>query len=218
MNDRPPLPNEPEQRFEEIEQRLRAFKPRAPRLDLAAIEQAVSDHADLVILPQRHTRRPGPWMSVIAGSWACGAVAGALTMFVILSSGVSRGTTGDNNPVPRTARKSHTTPASPGTVEASPKAVLARDFDEGERAQSLVFAAMLDSRDSSFGNERYVLRAGSYLRGFSPRREHGAVPKFDLSQGTTLETTSPSIPRPQPLTTRQTLLRELLNNDQHSIL
>ncbi len=218
MNDNPLLPDDPDQSIEAIERHLRAFKPRTPRLDLAAIEQAACAHARSVVLPQRHTRRPGRWMSVIAGSWVCGAVAGALAMFVILNSGVSRGTTGNDNSTAQTTQKPHATPAIPGTAEPAPKAALARSHDESHHTQGLVFAAVLDARGTPFGDEQQILCAGSYLRGFSPQREHRDVPNFDLSQDTNMDATSPSEPRRQPLTTRKTLLRELLNNDHDSIL
>ena len=77
------------QQLAEIEQQLKRARPRPPELDVAAIMRAAHPIEPSVVLPrqsveQRDARSNG-WIAMIAVSWACGAIAGGLVTFLLLS-------------------------------------------------------------------------------------------------------------------------------------
>lgn len=75
-------------RLGDIEQRLKAARPRPAELDAGAILRSARAAGQPARLPepstQRHRIRTYGWMVTVACSWACGATAGALLTFVLL--------------------------------------------------------------------------------------------------------------------------------------
>ena len=70
-------------RLNRTEGRLKQFKPRMPKLDIAAIEQLVSDLTTTVpltasVLQGGSKRSVSNWIGPLAASWICGALVGAL--------------------------------------------------------------------------------------------------------------------------------------------
>jgi len=75
----------------ETEQRLRQFKPRMPKLDIAAIEQSASDintntPLTVTVLQGGKYRSVSHLAGPVAASWICGVVVGALCVFYAMPS------------------------------------------------------------------------------------------------------------------------------------
>ena len=83
----PPADGAESHRLEEIEQRLQTARPRPPELDLDTIMRAAHEVDLPVQLAERdrHGHRSYRWVSTVAGSWACGAMVGALVTLAVLS-------------------------------------------------------------------------------------------------------------------------------------
>ena len=106
-------------RLDEIERRLKAVRPRPPRLDVAALERRARDTlADsgkekptprVGLSQSRGYARPlARRVALVAGSAACGAVAGALVMFLFMSR--TGAETDGMSETARTERQSTTSP------------------------------------------------------------------------------------------------------------
>lgn len=89
------LPNQPQRPdrvsrdghdMDRIEQRLKSFQPRAPRLNLKheILKQVGASDGNVVLRASLPTSVRSPSFGTIAGSWICGAVAGAAVMFCFL--------------------------------------------------------------------------------------------------------------------------------------
>jgi len=76
-------------RLADVERRLKAARPRPAELDTEAILLAARSPGQPAALPEpsAERRRMGTcgWIVTVAGSWACGAIAGALATFILLS-------------------------------------------------------------------------------------------------------------------------------------
>ncbi|MFZ5830085.1 MAG: hypothetical protein ACOY3P_08355 [Planctomycetota bacterium] len=100
----------PTERLAEIERQLKTVRPRPPRLDVRALEELVDTTVPAQLAPSPGTpqksdphrratrRRPYRRVAALAASWTCGAIVGALVMFLAMSrldSGRSRHDSGD---------------------------------------------------------------------------------------------------------------------------
>jgi hypothetical protein len=86
---------ETQEQLDEFERRLKAARPQPAHLDMAVLQRlAASSPADPAVerpadqrsrAASRRQRRMRSRVLVIAGSWACGAAAGALVMFALMN-------------------------------------------------------------------------------------------------------------------------------------
>ena len=216
-------------RLEEIEQRLQTARPRPPELDIDAIMRTAHEVAPPVQLAEhasnRHRHRSFRWVSTVAGSWACGAIVGALVTLAVLSW----------------SQPSEDPKDSIATTMPERPKVIARDVDirveqEIERphpvwtrpplwshSDLLVSATLLDSQGRgglAYGSSLPTLRAGVFTRGRTAsgswRFRNADVMRQVGNDTSHSESTSDS--EPEPTTTRELLLEELLGTDPDSIL
>ncbi|MBC8868867.1 MAG: hypothetical protein H8E44_05590 [Planctomycetes bacterium] len=227
------------QRLADVEQRLKAARPRPAELDIEAIVRTAHAADQTVALREPPVERRGirsyRWTIAIAGSWACGAIAGALVTFILLSRVVP--------PERPTDRSTAMDEELPRVVE--PREKNAPDDDSEQRprddsprknvppwspSDSLVAVMLLDTVGhgvAPYGDEWPTLRAGALARGqgasgasrfrhgtnaAQPNRTHTPDPGSDIRQDMT--------PRaaPAPSITQEQLLRELLGTRPDSVL
>jgi len=227
------------QRLAEIEQRLKAAQPRPAGLDIEAIVRAVRTVDEPVMLPEPPVERGGirayGWTIAIAGSWACGAIAGALVTFLLLSRGApsekaSDGMTAANDGMSKVVESSEKK-ATEDESERPP-----RDDAPQENAprwspsDSLVAVMLLDpygGGGAPYGDGGPTLRAGDFARSQegpgSSRLWHrtSSVPQdgeyTPYPGGDGVEGMAPGSAPASPIT-QEELLKELLGTRPDSVL
>lgn len=232
MNEDHWLPSEPEDmkgndageregRLGEVERRLKMLQPCPVRFDIAALEDAASSgDAHIAHTRQRAGGRRG-WVGIAAGSWACGAMAGALVTFVILG----HSTTGEVPPAKATVLPAE----SSERVAESDHPDAAEPLEQGEPLEQIeswnesdfsISALLLDSRQGGFGDSRRVLRVGSHLPAFR-EMELACVhePRPVMRRNTDVESPRPREQVAEPATpaTYDQLRHELLGNGPESL-
>lgn len=163
------------QRLAEIEQRLKAARPRPAELDIEAIVRSAHTEDQTVVLPEPPMERRGirayGWTIAIAGSWACGAIAGALVTFLLLSRGApsekaSDGMTAVNEEVSKVVQPSEE--ASDEESEQPARAESPRkNTPRWSPSDSLVAVMLLDPYGrgaAPYGDGVPTLRAGDFAR------------------------------------------------------
>jgi len=220
----------------EVEQRLKAARPRPAALDIEAIVRSADQ---TVMLPEPSVGRRGirsyGWTIAIAGSWACGAIAGALMTFLLLSRGAPSEKASDemtvvNEGVPKVV-ESHEKEPSDHDSEQPPR-------DESPRknaplwspSDSLVASMLFDTVGrgvAAYGDEWPTLRAGDFARsqdasGSSRVRHHTSTMPQDRAHtpdpgGDTRQDMTPDF-APTPSITQEQLLKELLGTRPASVL
>jgi hypothetical protein len=226
-------------RLTEIEQRLKAARPRPAELNIEAIVRAALTADEPVMLPEPSVERRGTrsygWIIAIGGSWACGAIAGALVTFILLSRGAPMeesldGMTAVDEEMTKVVQPSEEE-APDGDAERPP-----RDDTPWENvppwspSDSLVTVMLLDPHGrgvASYGDGWPILRAGDFTRSQdafgSSRIGHraGTVPQGRPHTpdpgGDALEGMAPG-PAPASPITQEELLQELLGKRPDSVL
>ncbi|MHC4398141.1 MAG: hypothetical protein ACYTG0_00505 [Planctomycetota bacterium] len=228
------------ERLDEIERRLKAARPRPPRVDLAALEQlaqetmvdpSVERPAAAVVdrRPPTRGRRAYRRMAVIAGSWTCGAVVGALVTFV-LTGRTAPGTDSTSE----TARLEKPTPAA-HDLSTAPDAERKVDRRDGPPpakkvvvpdVDAAILAMILDqfeSADSAYSPEGSMLWAGMHLArnsvdpGPAGRTTNGAREPGGDDARWRSEAPGP-YPEAGPAITRERLLNDLLRETPGLVL
>ncbi len=231
---------EQSERLNEIERRLKKVRPRPVSFDATQLERLAreaSAHPAVERRPaatpfhrSRWHRRPFRRMAVVAGSWACGALIGALAMFVLMN-GTRPGShsphpahTVTEGPMQATARSNGVPVPEKKSADRQPP-VEQRPLREAEAfdENTVVFAMIVDrlgNGPSSYPREGLMLRAGMHLGRKTlattadapqPTRESTAAsvsnePPGDSGASMRLEPDSVS----RSTSTRQRLLDELL--------
>ncbi len=227
------------QRQAETEQRLKAARPRPAELDIEAIVRSARAVDQPVVLPESPAERRGTrsygWSVAVAGSWACGAIVGALVTFVLLSRATppqnpSDGVTTLNEELPKVA--------GPGGEDASDDEVERPPRDDSPprnvptcpASDSFASVALLDPYGcgaARYGEERPILRAGDFARNPVASRSSRNRQRTSAVQQGWAHTTEPGsdagqdmTPRaaPAPSITQEQLLRELLGARPDSVL
>ena len=227
------------QRLAKIAQRLKCARPRPPELDVEAIMRAADTVDQSVVLPQRSTdqrdRRSYGWIGTIAGAWACGAIAGALLTFILLSQSASPEsstdeTTAQNEPLPKVTEPGredapdgdvqqarsddsppkHESPWTPAESEISvalldPYIYWTAPYGDGQ--PTLRAGAMVRSRAAS-GGSRFSYSTDTFPQDLADTSETGGDVPYDVAPGSD----------PDPPITREQLLQELLGTRPDSVL
>ena len=243
-----PEPPQASEWLDEIERRLKAARPRPPQLDVAALERlageavvdtAVERPAAAAIrrrLPGRG-RRPDRHMAAVAGSWACGAVVGALVTFILMGH-TAPGTDSTNEttrlekeaPTPAT-HDQNTVPDAGQKPDADQKMDRRDGPPPVEKVEALdvddpVLAMILDrieGADSAYWPEGPTLRAGMHLvqNAVDPspvgRMTDAATKPRGVAERWRGEASKP-YPDPGPAVTRKRLLHDLRSETPGFIL
>lgn len=223
------------QRLTEIEQRLKAARPRPAELDIDAIVHS----ADTVVtLPGTSVRQPttrrNSWIAVVIGSWACGAIAGALVTFLLLSRGApseraSDGMTIVNEGLQKVVESSERE-STHDESEQPPRDDAPRENAPPWSSSDSFFAVMLlepyGRGVAPYGDGEPTLRAGDFARSQdgpgSSRQWHrtSVVPQGGEYTpdpgGDVVEDLAPSSAPASSIT--QELLKELLGTRPDSVL
>lgn len=235
-------------RLSQIEERLRKARPRAPRLDVEALERAALlgpaqlaiDRTSKAATLRRRLRRGRPLyprMAVIACSWACGVVVGAAAAFIALHQaapphGPADQTTaqiGGRPPGPNQQDPGHASDAEtergarplPATCPETPKAIAE------DAAVLAMIADPFGSSDWAYGWEEPTYHAGMHLRQYLGHSRESTQPGLAAAGGyqPEIERRRAEVPgsvapdaNPQPEITRKRLLKELLNETPTSFL
>ena len=215
-------PETPEvrERLDAIERRLKAARPRPPRLDMVALERRAAERPVPAAIDRGgRSRRFYRRVAVVAASWACGAIAGALVMYVAMS----RSTPGADSTT-ATARVEKETPApstrgpiaAPGG-EGETEAEAERHDDpipveapESLKADDALLAMIIEqwaAADSGLGAERPAFRAGMHLVPIAVEPGRTDRPPRAVRQRTVTPELDPGPHRP---ITRDRLLDDLL--------
>lgn len=233
-------------RLARIEERLKKARPRPPNLDAAALERAaLSTEAEPVA--QRNTqaatlrklrwgRRRYRRMAAVAGSWACGALVGAMVTFFAMSRAEPGRDATNQTAVQTEGRPSMIRPEPVDAPKQQPQrgASPAQAPPPG-RPQRLAgddaFLALLadpfESGDSAYGLDGPTLHAGMYLRqrpdpSWIVRQPVPSATSANTPDGEPRRTEPPGSPKhdrtPQPEITRERLLQELLDERPGSLL
>ena len=227
------------QRLADIEQRLKAARPRPAELDIETIVRTAQVVDQSVALREPPVERRGirsyRWTIAIAGSWACGAIAGALVTFFLLNRVAppdrpTDSTAAMDEKLPKTVEQ-EVGIASEDDTKRSPRDDSPRqNVPPWSPSDSLVAVMLLDTVGQGvapYGAEWPTLRAGALACGQrasgDSRFRHGADgapsgrthtpdPDSDARQDMT--------PRaaPVPSITQEQLLRELLGTRPDSVL
>ncbi len=210
-------PETPEvsQQRDEIERRLKATRPRPTRLDALALEQLAGEPiVDTPICP-----RPYGHITAIAGSWACGAVVGALVMFVLLNASEP-----ETDSPQESVRIEKEPPVPPTPPEQNAASIVEEDPSPPEQfdplgIDSAILAMTLDrfgSADSPYLSEGPTLRAGMYRIRDTEDRTANAMREVRTERPPRrYETPRPD---PEPPVTRQRLMRDLLGESPEFVL
>ncbi len=162
------------QRLAKIEQRLKYAQPRPPELDVEAIMRAAQQS---VVLPQRpvgqRDRRSYGRIATIAGAWACGAIAGALLTFILLSQSASPETSTDETTAQNEQPPKVTEPGREDAPDGDVQQARSDDLPPKHEppwtpAESEISVALLDPYihwTAPYGDGRPTLRAGAMARG-----------------------------------------------------
>lgn len=210
-------PNRPDSlQPEEVQRRLRQWRPRDPQLDLDAILEAARTPAQAVVPAGGAERHGGRLAGMIAASWVCGAVAGALVMFIALGE-----TASENRPLDSAAKVAPVAKESTER-EATPTQVATDDVPEASEqlAASLRMSAFLSELARMPGDmPRSTLRAGTHLSPFASL-QLGDMERHSLEiPGTSHnERDAAGSTRLQPPPTRDQLLRDFLEHEHDSVL
>lgn len=230
---------EQSERLNEIERRLKKARPSPVSFDATLLERLAREAsvhpaferrpAATPVTRSRWRRRPFRRMAVVAGSWACGALVGALAMFVLMD-GTRPGTRSPHPAQTATERPMQATASSDGVPvpeKESPDRqppVEQRPVRQAEPydVNAAVLAMIVDrlgNGPSSYPREGLMLRAGMHLGRKTrdtvdapqPTRESTAArvsnePPGDSGVSMRLEPDSV----PHSPSTRQRLLDELL--------
>jgi hypothetical protein len=237
-------PESPEawERLDGIERRLKAARPRPPRLDVAALERlarqpvadpAVQGPAAGVVFPRPPTRRRPLYrrIAAVAGSWACGAAVGALVT-VILMTRTAPGT--DSTSETSRIERQTPTPAI-DDQNAAPRADHKADRRDGPAPAEKVEARDVDAvlamilngpADSARWPEGRPLRAGMHLihsagepSSADPATDAAGSPRGDHEGWRSEALKGPKpYPAPAPAITRERLLREVLSETPGVVL
>jgi hypothetical protein len=246
MNEEHPSPDdrmrepEPADQAEEqlagIERHLRRARPRPPRLDAALVEQLAGTAADEAATRPRVALRSGRGrgVAVLAGTWTCGAVAGALAMFLVI------GGEGPRRERPTQTVQHETQAHAPEAVDEHAAPVADREIEpagEPERTERPARPSspgrVADRNGAAwamgfepFGGGRsprwpddFTLRAGMHLGHLAAEAAMASPLRADTSPRRGGEQTPapaagpltlPDDPIPHAATTRERLLEELL--------
>ncbi len=247
-NDPPYEPDSPESsaRLDEVERRLKQARPRPPKLDIAALvrlaQQAAADTpvetpGAAVIrrrsrqLSTRRSRR----VAALVGSWACGAMVGALATFALIghtapaTDAIDETARHDQEGPTSVAREKSTIPEPGQRVEPPARPMIERKPDPPE-FESAVLAMILDpfgGRGSAYWADGPTLRAGMHLRRharepleLSDRATDTAGPPRAAVQPRRAEKQGSPRPDRDPPSppTRERLMRELLSKPSELLL
>jgi hypothetical protein len=233
-------PDAPEarERLDEIERRLKAARPRPPRLDVAALQRLARQAAvdtpvespTAVAIRRRPPgggRRPYRRIAIISGSWACGAIAGALVMFILTSRAApSADATNDMArheaaPPASATRDRNTAPDADEKVDRrdGPPPVEKVETLDADAAALAMILDPFGSEDSACWPEGPALWAGMHLgqysgdwSKFAGRAADAAGKPREDDEGWRSEAPKgrKPYPDPAPSITRERLMRELL--------
>jgi hypothetical protein len=234
------LPNDPRreldsegnaQRIGRLEQSMKKAQPRPPRLDMKAIDHALEERERQPVTVARVVEVRSGWhfgpAGLIAASWACGAIAGALLTFFLLGRGTAQS--------PPLAEQSQEE-----AIKVEEKIDLGRVADHSLKptpstskenasftGSSLIAMNLVDpySRMPSLGDlDSPVLRVGMYTHrslAASLRREEGGLgdgwsrsrrPERELHRSRSLDTER------KPASTRDHIMQDLLGDVPGSVL
>lgn len=217
------------QRLEEIEQRLQTARPRPPELDLAAIMRTAHEVDLPVELADHSSNRRGHrsyrWVGTVAGSWACGAIVGALVTLAVLSWSQPSEDLQDSIATTTQELPQVTAPVVDTKVDEAleqPQPAVPRP-PSWSRSEWLVSATLSDPHGrngADYGTIWPPLQAGVFTRGRTASESwhfrNSSVMRQDWNDTSHSESTLDS--EPEPTTTRELLLEELLGVDPDSIL
>jgi len=214
-------PETPEvsERLDRIEQRLKATRPQPPRLDALVLERLASEPVVGVAARPIVSVR----MATIAGSWACGALVGALVMFLLLNPAVSK-----TDPTQEAVRieKEPPVPPPPIVEEEAPQTEEPPPPKQIDRVEmdSTVLALTLGRfgiADSPYLKEGPTLRAGMLRTGNAVGRAANATREVRPRESSLRVEASTDTNRaadPAPPTTRRQLMRDLLGKSPEFVL
>lgn len=230
----------------EIEQRLKRIRPRAAVVEVAAIEQAAfansAEPASRTAASVANCRRTGPrrrsfrFASALAGSWICGAVAGALGMFLLVEHSLPDSSVLDSpaqhaatspetewEPAPAAERELAEGPAIP-EIQGGPSIEAARPRVSTPHQETIVARIASPFGGSNFGGwlAGPPLRVGMHLTRYAgdageppPHAAGPTEPEADERQDreatTDAKTDAKSGFVPRTESTRERLLEELLD-------
>ena len=247
MNPKHPSPDDPGQPADagvdpldlaQVEQQLRRMRPRPPELDVEAILSAARAADPPLTLAEYPNPEQGVWayrrIGTLAASWACGAIAGALLTFVLLPRGTPPDTSPDvratlDNELPKMAEAGNGPTPDAGEKRTGRDDSLQSD-PPWSRSESRILVMLLDPYRHGgppYAEERRPLRAGMFALRQAPegpwrfRHVTSAAPRDWVDRPEPSSDAQQDIttrPAPARVTTREELLRELLNASPESIL
>ena len=210
------------QRLSEIERQLKKAQPRPVELDGAEIELAF--RATRLPTPPRSRRRPDRyrWAS-LAGTWASGALVGAVLMFLVMRPGTSDFDSMAGSHVDKPTPATQQAELAPVPPEPTPQfAVATRQWSDLEAA---VLALSAPDGPSAYARNDPSLSVGMHLPHFVAPRAESMASTGDSSAGPSNARSSRQGPSPDsppqpasPGTTRQQLLHDLLSESFEVVL
>jgi len=235
-------------RLSRVEERLKQARPRAPSLDVEALERAALlgparpeiDRVSKTATLRRRLRRGRllyPRMAAIACSWACGVVVGAAAALIALHQTApphgpadqTAAQTGRHPPGPNQQNSGHASDAETGRG-ARPLPATYPETPNATAEDAAVLAMIADplgSSDSAYGWEEPTYHAGMHLRQY-PGHSRGPAQAGRGAGGGHQPESEPrraEVPgrvapdaNPQPEITRKRLLKELLHETPASFL
>lgn len=210
------------QRLSEIERQLKKARPRPVELDGAEIELAFRA-TRLPPTPRSRRRSDRYRWATLAGTWASGALVGAVLMFLVMRSGTS----GLDSMV-----GSHVDKPTPATQQAElapvppkPAPQLVGGTREWSDLEAAVLALSAPDGPSAYARNDPSLSVGMHLPHFVAPQAEPMASTGDSSAGvsnakSSWKAPSPDSPSrtPSPGTTRQQLLHDLLNESSEVVL
>jgi hypothetical protein len=201
------------ERLAEVERNLKKARPRPVELDAFALER-MAHPAPLVNGAEQPARRRRyrPVVAVV-GSWACGALVGAIVMFLVMSQNDSKARTAEVK-----QGITHPAPAfvSGEDTEDTTTPPERRDRIGLDAAVLALSSASPANRYSAYWHDRSAFRAGMHLSRFAdgPRATTYIAPEYD-------QDASPKMleyGQPAPAITREEVLRDLLDDPSGFVL
>ena len=229
------LPNDPSHQPEDsklakeigqLEQRLTSMQPRAPRLDMQALHRAVEERGQSSVSPALAVNDSSIWRTgptgVIAAAWVCGAVVGALAMFLVVGRGPAEAPLLSQQPKnePKQPVARDVTPEIGGTVAGAVADSTASRPAASTRLRPLSFAtSLLDPYATMTYHEVFeppILRVAMYAQ-----RSPALRPMISEPLGRTLSERPPgetNFIEQKPAPTRDQLMRDLLDQSEDPVL
>ncbi len=198
--------------FSEMEQRLRRFKPRLPRIDLLAIEQEANCTntpltATSPLIPGMEKHFSSRFAGTIASSWICGAVVGAACVFFFMSNQKQRMIDRDQ-------------------LAEIPSPIQSVGVMNSVESQTGTAAGQMDLRSGTYGDDSTIRWRGRYVKSIELFSPLGSIRDLGINEAVTTDSTADTgsfsnsrlsqFSPPQPVTQAE-LMRELLNPSMDTV-